>query len=151
FAAPEDNGCPAHVEPNASGAWAELGPAGVGAARAAFAVALADRILVHVGALETAWSADGEDYGGALARPGEEGAPFDSAQEALQAVFHALFYVETRGKDRKLAWPLGERDCQGEDCADEVESPLAGGQGDWLAANVRGFRALFTGGDGAGF
>ncbi len=57
---------------------------------------------------------------------------------------------ETRTKDRKLAWPLGKKDCGLDDCTDEGESLIAGTSHLWIRSNLIGFRALFTGGEGMG-
>ncbi len=53
-------------------------------------------------------------------------------------------------KDRKLAWPMGLKDCGLADCTDEVESLLAASSHLWVGANLTGFRTLFSGGDGYG-
>jgi predicted lipoprotein len=151
FGGPEENGCPAHTEPNASGAWAALGPAGVAQQRAGYAAAAVAELLVVAGALEDAWSPEGGDFGALLASAGEAGSPYGSDSEALGAVFDALFYLELRTKDRKLARPLGLRDeCTGTSCVAEVEAQLAGASHACVAANLRGFRALFSGGEGDG-
>lgn len=151
FAAPEENGCPAHTEPNASGAWAALGPAGVTERRAGYAAATVAELLRVTDTLQAAWSPEGGDFGGQLASAGAEGSAYTSASEALAAVYDALFYLELRTKDRKLARPLGLRDeCTGTSCVAEVEAQLAGASTDCVAANLVGFRALLTGGDGEG-
>lgn len=142
-----DNACPSQVDINASGEWDALGDDGVRARRSAYAVALADRLVEDVQILRAAWAPDGEDFGAELAAAGEDGSVYDSQQQALNAVYDALFYVETRTKDRKLALPLGLRDCSGEQCAEQVESPMAGGSLAWVEANLHGFDLLFHGGD----
>jgi predicted lipoprotein len=148
FADPASNGCPAHTEPNASGAWAALGDDGVLALRAGFAVALTDRLDAVVAQLAKAWAADGGDFGARLALG--DGSPYTGEAQALQAVYDALFYLETSTKDRKLARPLGLPPCTTEACLDGVESPLAARSHAWIAENLGGFRALYTGGDGPG-
>lgn len=142
-----DNACPSQVDINASGDWDALGGDGVRAQRAAYAVALADRVVEDVEILQAAWAPEGGDFGAELAAAGQEGSVYGGQQEALNAVYDALFYVETRTKDRKLALPLGLRDCTGDACADQVESPMAGGSLAWVEANLHGFDLLFHGGD----
>ena len=147
FSPPGANACPSDVDINTDGSWDALGPAGVQQARADYAVVAAGGVRDGVDALVSAWDPAGGDFGGVLAA-GE--APFESQQDALQAVFDAMFYLETATKDRKLGRPLGLQDCVGDACASEAESLLAGGSNRWIAANLRSFRVLFAGGDGAG-
>lgn len=146
--APEGNDCPGQVPINAEGSWDALGPSGVAQRRADYALALAQHVTDQADALITAWSPDGGDFSGAMTR--EDGAPYGSALEALNAVYDALFYLETETKDRKLAVPLGLKPCGSEDCTATIEAPHSGLGGPAIAANLRGFRALFTGNDGDG-
>jgi predicted lipoprotein len=150
FSAPAVNACPGQVDINADGSWDTLGEDGVQQRRADYAVVVAGGVRDTIVSLQQAWSAQGGDFSGKVARGGEEGSPYASPEQALNAVFDALFYVELQTKDKKLARPLGLLDCAGTDCADEVETPVAGGSQVWIAANLRSFRALFTGGAGTG-
>lgn len=153
FSPAGENGCPAQVDVNASGDWDARGVAGIQAARAAYARALAVGLRADVDALRAAWSPESGDFAGSFAAAGEDGSPYASAQDAVNAVFDALFYLEEVTKDRKLGYALGNGDCTGgsDTCLGAVETPLAGGSHTWVAANLRGFRTLFTGGpDGQG-
>jgi len=145
-----DNACPAQVDINTDGSWDNLGEAGVRANRAAFARALAADLRSQGEALHTAWSPDGGDFSGQLALEADTG-PYASEQEALNAVFDALFYLETETKDRKLAHPLGGADCGLDACPDDVEHLDSGLGVAAIEANLLGFQALFTGGAGFGF
>jgi uncharacterized protein len=147
WAGPE-NDCPGQVPINAEGDWQALGEAGVAANRAAYGRALAAHLVDQAGDLADRWSPQGGDFSGALTRT--DGAPYSSSQEALNAVFDALFYLEIRTKDRKLALPLGLLPCGADDCATTVEALPSGQGAAAIAANLRGFRSLFTGGDGVG-
>ncbi|MEQ1570644.1 MAG: imelysin family protein, partial [Myxococcota bacterium] len=145
FSAPGEHGCPPQVDIAAAGSWDALGLDGVQQRRADYAVVVAGGVADTVDALVARWAERG--FGAALAAGT---APYDGQQQALDAVFDALFYVESSVRDRKLGRPLGLADCVGEACLDEVESPIAGLSHRWVAANLRGFRALFTGGGGEG-
>jgi predicted lipoprotein len=147
--APEDNACPNQVNPNKDGSWDALGSAGIRTNRAQFGVALSQGLLVEADTLLNAWKADGGNFSAALASAGDN-APYESELKGLNAVYDAIFYLETDGKDRKLALPMGLRDCDGADCADEVEGRASGQSIRWIEANVEGFWSLYTGGDGAG-
>lgn len=142
------NDCPSQVDINADGTWDALGDAGVAAQRAALAAALTGALQGHTATLLEVWSPDGGDLGAALAL-GADG-PLGSEQASMNAVYDALFYLYTETLDLKLAAPLGLEDCGEDDCADAVELKASGLSTAAIAANLRGFRALFTGGEGAG-
>ena len=95
------------------------------------------------------WSAEGGNYSGHLARSTED-TPYASDQEALNAVFDALFFLEKTTKDVKLAKPLGVLDCSDDICPDDVEGLLSQSSLISLEANILGFNELFHGGDGVG-
>lgn len=146
----DDNACPGQVDINAEGTWDALGPQGVDAQRAAYAGVVVGGLQgVHASLVE-AWDPAAGDLSGQLAEPGSGGSAFASEQEAINALFDALFYLELVTKDRKLAEPLGLQDCS-VDCEQLVEGLSSGLSTAWLAANLRGFRALFTGGGVGGF
>ncbi|MCB9675352.1 MAG: imelysin family protein [Alphaproteobacteria bacterium] len=133
-----DNTCPGQVPINADGSWAALGESGVALNRAWYAVAMSAEVERQTGALLGRWTGDfspATSYG--------------SDQEALNEVFDALFYLELVTQDRKVAEPLGAGDCT-TGCIELVEALPSGTSNDWIAANLRGFRALFTGGDAPG-
>ncbi len=140
------NGCPSQVSINSDGTWSALGDSGVRSARANHARALADDLLSTSASLQQEWAG----FGDALAGPGTASSPYATSDEALTAIFHGLFYVETGVKDRKLAAPLGLRDCGQEQCPESVEHLPSGLSIRALEANMVGFRSLFTGGEGAG-
>ena len=143
------NVCPAQVDINSSGSWNALGPDGVDANRSAYALAIVDGVLASLDALDQAWDPQGGDFGGRMVAYGTDDSPYGSEAEALNAIYDALFYLETVTKDRKLAEPLGIRDCT-TDCAELAEAIASGRSSEWIAANLTGFEAVFTGGEGTG-
>ena len=144
------NACPGQVDINARGLWAGLGEPGVAAARADYAAVAVGGVADRAAALRLAWDPDGGDFSGKLALA-HGGTPYGSEQEALNAVFDALFYLETATKDRKLATPMGEGDCATAACPEDAELWASGASLAAVGANLEGFRALFTGGEGGGF
>ena len=135
-----------------------LSPMGVGMSwvtqvllksRADFAVVLSSGVLTEAMALREVWSVDGENFSGALTSAGG-GDPYESAQQALNEVYNALFYLETTTKDRKLAQPMGLRDCIEDLCLDDIEGLESESAFRSITANLKGFRLLFTGGEGVG-
>ena len=139
-----ENSCPTMVSINRDGVWDDLGVDGSAASRAGYAVLLADRVESDIERIRSGWE---DGFANDLATAGEPTSSFETELLGVNAIFDALFYLETVVKDRKLGWPLGLTDCGQEDCSGEVESTIAGGSNDWLAANLTGFELLFTGGD----
>jgi predicted lipoprotein len=140
------NACPSQALINSDGTWDALGDDGVRAARAAFVQALSEDLLRTATSLSDAWGPF-VDY---IGEPGSSGSPYVTGDDALTAVFHAMFYVETGVKDRKLAIPLGLRDCGQEQCPGNAEHLSSGLSTLAIGQNLAGFRLLFTGGDGVG-
>ncbi len=147
FSPRNENSCSSNSGINREGTWNALGAEGVAAARAEVAVILTDRVADDLQRIRDAWEGGFADE---LATAGQGSAVFDSSVKGVNAIYDGLFYMETYVKDRKLGWPLGLRACGAEDCSDKVESLLAGQSNEWLAANLDGFRALYTGGEGLG-
>jgi len=152
FSPDGENGCPGQVDINATGTWDALGPAGVRAARASYARALAAGVRADLDALGAAWDPASGAFARTFAAAGAAGNPYESATDAVNALFDAAFYLEEVTKDQKLGYALGNGDCTGgaDSCLGQVEGPLAGGSHLWVAANLRGFRTLYTGGGAEG-
>lgn len=145
----DDNHCPSQVEINTTGSWAALDTTERTRRRAAYAQTLAHQIALDAEALRHAWASDGGDYAHLLARAGTEGSPYPTARDALEQVFHGLFYLDKISKDLKLAIPTGlSPQCPAATgCPDELEAPWSGLARQSLAMNLRAGRALFVGGD----
>ena len=144
-----DNACPGQVAINSSGSWDALGVAEIDIARSSYALVVVDGMRARVDALQQVWDPDGENYAGQLAAT-DGTSPYESTQQALEAVFGALFYLEKMTKDEKLAVPLGLRDCADVVCPEAVEFVPSAHSMQAIEANLRGFRLLFAGGDGVG-
>jgi len=127
FAGP-DNACPGQIDINADGTWDALGADGLEINRAQFAAALASDVSDRADELLGAWEGG---YDKLFAETGQEG---------LNAVYDALFYLETATKDGKLT-DLSPEDVEGVEAGDSVER---------IRANLVGFKILFTGGSGQG-
>jgi len=142
------NSCLPQQSINADGTWDALGEDGVLQLRAAYAAAIAEGVATQAKALQSAWT---ESFAADLAGAGGADSSFGTQEEALDALYAAMFYLETQSKDDKLGIPLGIIPCPSGTCSDTVEAPLAGQSHAFIAANLTGFRTLFTGADGAGF
>ena len=147
-AAPESE-CPTAVTPISDGLWDTMGELGVAANRANLALSLAGRIRAEAERLREKWAVDGENFSGQLAM--NDSSPYSTTQEALNAVFDGLFYLETMTKDTKLAAPIAQAN-KGELAeADEIEGLWSETGLEAIAHNLIGFELLFTGGEGIGF
>ena len=142
--------CPSQVNPIANGSWAELGPEGVENARVEFALTLIDELQSQTNELIDLWSDEGGAFSTLLAVSTED-SPYETKEEALNQVYNALFYLETMTKDKKLATPLGYRDCSETICPDNLEGTISQRSLDSIVSNIKGFKLLFTGGEGVGF
>jgi len=136
--APVETVCPSQVSPVSDGTWDDLGEQGVLRNRAKYAVSLHQNITENLHRLSEEWSS--EDWQ-------------DSATdiEWFQNTFNALFYLESKIKDRKLAQPLGIKDCSKERCLDEEEGVYSDLSLLWIQQNLQGFELLFTMNNGVGF
>jgi predicted lipoprotein len=142
--------CPPQVNPLADGSWAAMGESGIVAARAGYALVLAQELEQVANTLISAWDPLADDFSAQLTGKAEEPL-FATNAEALDAVFQALFYLETQAKDRKLAHPIGQKECVADHCAEDLEGLPSGETLVMLRANLAGFDRLFSGGDGIGF
>ena len=154
FRADADNACPAAASINSNGTWAALGAAEITARRATYARVLAADVLGKSTALSAAWT---NGFANELKTAGAGSTLFPSAQQALDEVYAALFFVELTTKDKKLAIPAGLHvDCAAAVCPDLTESPFARLSVKHIEHNLRGVRHVFLGTDdldtnGAGF
>ena len=145
FSTPNEHSCPSVVL--SASLWEDLGEDGVAQARADYATVISNHVIDDINRIETDWQ---DSFSVDISMAGQEGSSFESELAGVNAVFDALFYLETQVKDKKLGWPLGLSDCGADDCATKIETPIAGGSHLWIAANLEGFRSLYTGGEGLG-
>jgi len=139
-----DNTCPSQVGIDQT--WDSLGEEGLLLNRADYAITLIDKTIQHAEDLIDTWDPSEGNFSAELLNT----ETYPSQQEALNAVFVGLFYLETMTKDRKLGKPLGLRDCSEEICPEDVEYWASGQSLLAIHGNLLGFQALFTGGDGIG-
>lgn len=138
---PEDNACLGGNPINADGTWDALG-AGRDARLAAMASRVAAGILDEGRALQREFDA----FVPSLTAPGEGESPYPEAQSAVDEIFTALFYLELRTKDRKLAAPLGLHiSCTADACPNRAESRWSQTSIDNVIANVEAAQMIFRG------
>ncbi len=148
-----DNGCTPSVSINADGSWAALAatPDELAKRKREYAAVLADDVALRARELVDAWDASKGNFRGELTRAGAGSPLFASAQVALNALSHALFYMEKPVKDVKLGRPLGlEPECGQMACPEQLESQFAHRSKSHLARNLAGFELLALGCPGTG-
>ena len=138
-----DNACPSQVDINADGSWDALGEDGVAESRAAMSAVLVAEVLRQGQVLQERWREEVDLSAG-------DGSVYSSQQEALGAVSDALFYLDLVTREQKLGQPLGLQDCAEALCPEDVEGVESGSSIAAIQANLVGFVALFSGGEGTG-
>jgi uncharacterized protein len=139
-----DSACPATSTIIATGSWAALTPDDRAQRTRAYAAAAATDLNQRATALRAAWAGPGK-FLATFSSAGPGNATFPSAQKALNAAFDALFYVDFRVKDAKLAPPLGLRDCAAATCPELFEARFAQLALPAMRANHVGFSRLLRG------
>jgi len=129
----------------APGKWAALSADVIAERKRAYARAAAEDIAKTSKALLDAWNPPSSDgFAAQFFSAGKGSKLFPSEQTALNAVSHALYYMDKEVKDWKIARPAGLGECT-QNCATTAESLYAKTGSDNLRANLRGFRLLFEG------
>jgi predicted lipoprotein len=112
--------------------------------RARYARAVAARLRADADRLLAAWTGGFRDQ---LAGAGQGGSSFASAQQALDELFAASYYLELQTNDIKLGAVAGLNGrCLAPTCPDLVESRWADASREFIRENVRGFVWLMHGG-----
>lgn len=144
-----DNACPASFAFNADGSWKKLSESELRARRQAYAAVVAKDIAKNAALLVRAFAPapEGDDFVKELSTAGRGSRVYSTEQLGLNALNHALYYVEIEVKDYKLALPLGiSAGCTtGTTCPGAVESPYARVSTHNIAVNLRAFRTIFQG------
>ncbi len=140
-----DNDCMPNAAINATGAWDAISPTDLAARKAAYAAAVTAAVAEEGALVAEAWSPSSGDFQSKLAQPGGGGSPYADGQAALNAVSDALFYIDGRVKDKKLAVPLGISGCMQATCLDDVESPYAKVSKRHIRNNLEGLKMILLG------
>jgi len=138
-----ENHCAQNSKLNTSGDWAALSSEAIAAQRMAYAESLSAILVDQAMALKNAWA---NGFGEALTTAGAGSDVFPTAQDALNSVSDALFYLDKVTKDMKLAEPAGISECDEESCPDALESLYAHASREHVLANLKGFHAVMSGG-----
>jgi len=147
-----NNGCPPTISINSMGTWAALGEMGVRTNRARYAHNAATLVRERADELVTAWETE---FLAQLSTAGSGSRVYATAQDGLNALSDAMFYLEDATRDAKLGTPAGVMNCMVTSCPDMIESPWADVSRENIVANIRALRGVYLGGepgtDGQGF
>jgi uncharacterized protein len=125
---------------SAFAAWAELAAEERGARKRAYAAAVARQISARAARLDDAWDPAKMNFVQTMRSAGSN-AVYPTAKTAIETVGIALFYVDTKVKDRKVGMPLDEG-CATASC---LESRFAGRSKANIRANLVGLRRVLEG------
>lgn len=145
-----DTECAASSPIVANGTWAALPAEEREARKRAYAAVVASDVKARADELVDAWDAGKGNFAKTFEEAGPGNPVYATSQAALNSASDALFYAEEFVKDKKLARPLGLRECSGDTCPELLESPFARRAKANIAANLVGYRRV-TQGCGAGF
>lgn len=152
FDADTNNACSASVDINTSGSWnALVGTGGLPLQRARYAARASAEVTRRAVQLRDAWEPTLGNFAGQLTNAGLSGSQYSSAQDAVNDVFAALFYLELQVKDHKLALPAGlDPTCASDTCPELRESLWAHVSKEHIRANLVAAQRVFLGGDTSG-
>ncbi|MEM7437628.1 MAG: imelysin family protein, partial [Myxococcota bacterium] len=139
------NNCTEVNQINSEGTWNALSSE-IPARRLAYAAALAELVGRSAQQLVASWDPAGDGFIEEFTDPGRSGAVYGSAQEGLNAMSDAMFYLDKETKDMKLAQPVGITGCDTPPCLDLLESRWAFQTTENIASNLTAFQSLFLGG-----
>ncbi len=140
-----DTECPSSSVIVADGTWAALPAEEREARKRAYAAVAAANVRQLADQLVEAWEVGKGDFARTFETAGPGNAVYPSSQAALNSVSDALFYIEETVKDKKIARPLGLRECAADTCPALLESPFARRSKQNIAANLVGYRRLAEG------
>jgi predicted lipoprotein len=131
--------------PAAGSNWTAIPAEEREARKRAYAAVVAADVSRRAAQLVDAWEPAKGGFLRTLETSGPGNAVYPTSQGGLNAVSDALFYVESETKDKKVARPLGLRECESTTCPELLESQYAGRSKENLRANLVGFRRIAEG------
>jgi len=140
------NNCAPFDPINQDGIWESMADM-IPQRRLVYAASLSTLVRRRAEELDDAWSPSGGNFIAELTDPGRGGSVYGTAQEGLNAISDAMFYLSEETEDMKLGTPLGIISCPTEQCPEALESQWALRSKEHVIANLLGFELLFFGGD----
>lgn len=144
----DENACESLSAINRDGTWDAVLEE-IPMRRLAYAATAATLVRRSAETLVARWD---EEFLDEISTSGTTSETFPTAQDALNAISDALFYIDKETKDMKVAEPGALSDECAADCADLRESRYANHSVPHVSNNLRGFQRIFLGADeGLGF
>jgi predicted lipoprotein len=145
-----ENTCSSLVDINANGTWSALSESEIQTRRAGFAVVISNKLAVDATQILNEWEATGSNFVAKFNNAGTDKTVYATSAKALNAVYDALFYIESKVKDKKLALPFSLGSSSGNALnADNLELSYSRLSRKSLVANLKAFRLIFQGGASA--
>ncbi|GLX78850.1 hypothetical protein tinsulaeT_21900 [Thalassotalea insulae] len=121
-------------------------------ARCQFASEVAIDLHHSASELTALWLAD-DGYANQLKQAGTANSNIETPHDAVNHISDAMFYLDSKTKDGKLAEPLGYilNECGSVICPESVESGFAHQSITHIVNNLKGFDQLLTGNAGTSF
>ena len=141
----DKNACKVNSGINKNGTWDAM-KAEIPSRQAHYAASAAALVQAGAATLLAAWKVGEGDFATTLKAAGEGSSLFGTAQEGLNAISDALFYLDKMTKDMKLAEPVGVSGCDAETCPEALESRWAHYSKESVLANLEGFALMIYGG-----
>lgn len=140
-----ENACAPQSVINAQGQWAAIPVAEFPARRARYAQTLGVDLLARATTLRAAWDSTGQNFLSEWKLAGQGSATYPTAQEALNALSDAVFYIEADLKDMKIGRPAGIIDCTTATCPEALEGGPAKRSRLNALQNLQTFQDIFLG------
>ena len=131
---------------NSEGTWDALSAEELAQRRASVVAAAATDVARRASNLVERWDPAAGAFLTELTDPTRSGALYESAQEGLNAVSDALFYLDRQTKDGKVGEPAGVTMCDANTCPESRESRWADASKEHGIANLRAFQRVYLGG-----
>jgi predicted lipoprotein len=140
--------CPASSAPEG---WATLSNPQRSEARCRFAEVAIDDVALRTNIVRSGWDPGQGNFLGQLTSAGSSGSSFAKAQDGVNAISDALFYLDLMTKGKKLAAPMGisinRCGSEGQVCVSDLESVHARHARENIQANLESFHRMFLGND----
>jgi len=142
-----ENLCPSLVDINANGTWSALSESEIYQRRAGFAVVISKKITEDAVQVLNEWESSGLNFVAKLNDAGTDKTVYSTSAKAVNAVYDALFYLDSKVKDKKVALPFALGSSAGSNLSpNSLELSYSRLSRKSVIANLKTFRSVFQGG-----
>ncbi len=145
-----ENECSSLVDINASGTWLALSESEIRERRASFAVVISNKLVEDAAQVLNEWEETGLNFVAKFNNAGTDKTVYSTSAKAVNAVYDALFYIDSKVKDKKLALPFSLGSSSGSALnANSLELSYSRLSRKSVIANLKTLRFIFQGGSSA--